>query len=123
MCAYHLGWASPEGEPTAGGGGKLFRAGLAIWACEACGGEPDWAVPAAAAVELVHNFTLVHDDIQDGDTTRRHRPTVWAVWGRPRASTPATVSSRPPTSPCWPPARAPTGGCGPPAPSARRCSR
>jgi len=81
MCAYHLGWASPEGEPTTAGGGKLFRAGLAMWACEACGGEPEWAVPAAAAVELIHNFTLVHDDIQDGDTTRRHRPTVWAVWG------------------------------------------
>jgi geranylgeranyl diphosphate synthase type I len=81
MCAYHLGWVSPDGEPTGGGGGKMFRAALTMWACEACGGEPEWAVPAAAAVELIHNFTLVHDDIQDGDTTRRHRPTVWAVWG------------------------------------------
>jgi geranylgeranyl diphosphate synthase type I len=81
MCAYHLGWVSPDGEPAGGGGGKMFRAALTLWACEACGGEPDWAVPAAAAVELIHNFTLVHDDIQDGDVTRRHRPTVWAVWG------------------------------------------
>jgi geranylgeranyl diphosphate synthase type I len=81
MCAYHLGWVGPDGEPASGGGGKLFRAALTLWACEACGGEPDWAVPAAAAVELVHNFTLVHDDIQDRDLTRRHRPTVWAVWG------------------------------------------
>jgi geranylgeranyl diphosphate synthase type I len=81
MCAYHLGWVSPDGEPAGGGGGKMLRAALTLWACEACGGEPDWAVPAAAAVELIHNFTLVHDDIQDGDTTRRHRPTVWAVWG------------------------------------------
>jgi geranylgeranyl diphosphate synthase type I len=81
MCAYHLGWISPDGEPAAGGGGKLFRAALTLWACQACGGDPEWAVPAAAAVELVHNFTLVHDDIQDGDETRRHRPTVWAVWG------------------------------------------
>lgn len=81
MCAYHLGWVSPDGQPASSGGGKLFRAGLTLWACEACGGEAEWAVPAAAAVELVHNFTLVHDDIQDGDETRRHRPTVWAVWG------------------------------------------
>ena len=81
MCAYHLGWISPNGAPTVGGGGKLFRAALTMWACEACGGEAEWAVPAAAAAELIHNFTLVHDDIQDGDTMRRHRPTVWAVWG------------------------------------------
>jgi geranylgeranyl diphosphate synthase type I len=84
MCAYHLGWAGPDGEPSSGGGGKLFRAALTLWACQACGGDADWAVPAAAAVELVHNFTLVHDDIQDGDETRRHRPTVWAVWGQPQ---------------------------------------
>ncbi|HXZ99792.1 MAG TPA: polyprenyl synthetase family protein [Candidatus Binatia bacterium] len=82
MCAYHLGWISPDGQPATGGGGKLFRAALTLWACEACGGEADWAVPAAAAAELVHNFTLVHDDIQDGDETRRHRATVWAVWGQ-----------------------------------------
>ncbi len=81
MCAYHLGWVGADGQPTGGGGGKLFRAALTLWACEACGGDPEWAVPAAAAVELVHNFTLVHDDIQDRDETRRHRPTVWAVWG------------------------------------------
>ncbi len=81
MCAYHLGWVGPDGEPASGGGGKLFRAALTLWACEACGGEAEWAVPAAAAVELVHNFTLVHDDIQDRDQTRRHRPTVWSVWG------------------------------------------
>lgn len=81
MCAYHLGWVGPDGEPASGSGGKLFRAALTLWAGEACGGEPEWVVPAAAAVELVHNFTLVHDDIQDGDETRRHRPTVWSVWG------------------------------------------
>jgi len=81
MCAYHLGWVSPDGTPTGGSGGKLFRAALTLWSCEACGGEVDWAIPAAAAVELIHNFTLVHDDIQDGDATRRHRPTVWAIWG------------------------------------------
>jgi geranylgeranyl diphosphate synthase type I len=43
------------------------------------------ALPAAVALELVHNFSLVHDDIQDGDTERRHRPTVWSLWGQPQA--------------------------------------
>jgi geranylgeranyl diphosphate synthase type I len=81
MCAYHLGWVTPDGQPTASGSGKLLRAALALWACEACGGEVDWGIPAAAAVELIHNFTLVHDDIQDGDVQRRHRPTVWSIWG------------------------------------------
>ncbi|MGD0833102.1 MAG: polyprenyl synthetase family protein [Candidatus Dormibacteria bacterium] len=81
MCAYHLGWVGPDGQPTAGGSGKLLRAALALWACEACGGEVDWGIPAATSVELIHNFTLVHDDIQDGDVQRRHRPTVWAIWG------------------------------------------
>ena len=43
--------------------------------------KPAWALPAAVAVELIHNFTLIHDDIQDGDQLRRHRPTVWTIWG------------------------------------------
>ena len=51
----------------------------------ACGGEPKHAVPGAVAVELVHNFSLVHDDVMDGDATRRHRPTAWAVFGVPAA--------------------------------------
>ncbi len=43
------------------------------------------ALPAAAAVELTHNFTLIHDDIEDGDTERRHRSTLWKIWGIPQA--------------------------------------
>ncbi|MCB0151800.1 MAG: polyprenyl synthetase family protein, partial [Caldilineaceae bacterium] len=49
------------------------------------GGDPAQALPAAAAVEILHNFSLVHDDIEDGDETRRHRPTVWKLWGVPQA--------------------------------------
>jgi geranylgeranyl diphosphate synthase type I len=42
-------------------------------------------MPAAVALEYIHNFSLIHDDIQDRDETRHHRPTIWAVWGVPRA--------------------------------------
>jgi geranylgeranyl diphosphate synthase type I len=50
---------------------------------EACGGAEPEATPLAAAVELLHNFSLVHDDIEDGSDTRRHRPTAWSLWGAP----------------------------------------
>jgi geranylgeranyl diphosphate synthase, type I len=81
MTSYHLGWLDAEGRPASGAGGKRIRPSLCLWAATACGAEPEWALPAAAAVELIHNFTLVHDDIQDGDRLRRGRPTVWSLWG------------------------------------------
>jgi geranylgeranyl diphosphate synthase type I len=81
MVAYHMGWARTDGSPVDGPPGKLIRPSLCLWACEAAGSDPDLALPAAAALEWVHNFTLVHDDIQDGDRERRHRPTVWSIWG------------------------------------------
>jgi len=80
MSAYHMGWAAADGSPAIAGSGKRVRPALCLWGCEALGGEPEWALPAAVAVELIHNFTLVHDDIQDGDRMRRHRPTVWAIF-------------------------------------------
>jgi geranylgeranyl diphosphate synthase type I len=52
-----------------------------LLSAEAVGGDPANAVPAAVAVELVHNFSLLHDDVMDGDVTRRHRPTAWSVFG------------------------------------------
>ncbi len=85
MVRYHLGWEDAEGRPIAGGGGKALRPVLCLLSCEAVGGHWPAAVPAAAALELVHNFSLVHDDIQDRDTERRHRPTVWAIWGEAQA--------------------------------------
>jgi geranylgeranyl diphosphate synthase type I len=85
MMRYHLGWEDEQGRPLAEGAGKALRPTLCLWACQAMGGDWRSALPAAAALELVHNFSLVHDDIQDGDRERRHRPTVWSVWGQPQA--------------------------------------
>lgn len=63
------------------GMGKGVRATLAVLAAEACGGTAADGVPGGVAVELVHNFSLVHDDVMDRDAERRHRPTVWAAFG------------------------------------------
>src|SRR5581483_10074031 len=94
---YHLGWLDQEFRPADGHPGKLLRPKLLLLSYElACAhGQPASshalthslrpALPAAAAIELAHNFTLLHDDIQDGDVERRHRPTVWSVWGIPQA--------------------------------------
>ncbi|HEY3893828.1 MAG TPA: polyprenyl synthetase family protein [Pseudonocardiaceae bacterium] len=81
IAAYHLGWSDLGGAPTSGGGGKAIRPALAILSAQAAGAPAQVGIPGAVAVELVHNFSLVHDDVMDGDTERRHRPTVWAVWG------------------------------------------
>jgi geranylgeranyl diphosphate synthase type I len=62
-----------------------LRGCLALWAADRFGGDAADALSVAAAIEWIHNFTLVHDDIQDGDVERRHRPTVWAVWGSAQA--------------------------------------
>jgi geranylgeranyl diphosphate synthase type I len=84
MMRYHLGWEDAQGRPTKAGG-KALRPSLCLWACEALGSDRRKALATAAALELVHNFSLVHDDIQDADRERRHRPTVWAVWGQGQA--------------------------------------
>ena len=79
--AYHLGWIEADGTARAAGGGKAVRPTLALLSAELAGAPADVAVPGAVAVELVHNFSLLHDDVMDRDTERRHRPTVWALWG------------------------------------------
>ncbi|MFJ2767893.1 family 2 encapsulin nanocompartment cargo protein polyprenyl transferase [Streptomyces sp. NPDC087300] len=81
VALYHFGWEHVDGTPAAGHPGKAIRPALVLAAVRALGGEPAMAVRAAAAVELVHNFTLLHDDVMDRDTTRRHRPTAWTVFG------------------------------------------
>jgi geranylgeranyl diphosphate synthase, type I len=81
VASYHFGWTDPAGRPQSGDGGKALRPALVLAATRAVGGDPAAAVPAAVAVELVHNFSLLHDDVMDEDTTRRHRPTAWTVFG------------------------------------------
>ncbi|WP_163507386.1 family 2 encapsulin nanocompartment cargo protein polyprenyl transferase [Fodinicola acaciae] len=82
MAGYHFGWLDELGRPAHTSGGKAIRPALVLAAAEAVGGTVDDATAGAAAVELVHNFSLVHDDVMDGDATRRHRATVWKVFGR-----------------------------------------
>jgi len=82
---YHLGWTTPDGQAAAGGGGKAVRPALALLSARAADAPAEVGLPGAVAVELVHNFSLLHDDVMDRDTMRRHRPTVWAVWGVPSA--------------------------------------
>jgi len=82
---YAMGWADSDGNPVTAATGKALRPTLCLFACEVIGGTADRAMPAAVAIELIHNFSLIHDDIQDHDKTRRGRPTVWAVWGEPKA--------------------------------------
>lgn len=93
---YHLGWLDAHFVPAQHNTGKLLRPTLLLLAYEAAGAceatskreektHLDRALPAAVAIELFHNFTLIHDDIEDGDRERRSRPTAWAVFGIPQA--------------------------------------
>jgi geranylgeranyl diphosphate synthase, type I len=81
IAGYHFGWWNEHGQRDDANGGKVIRPTLVLLSAQAVGGMPAAAVPAAAAVELVHNFSLLHDDVMDGDVTRRHRPTAWSVFG------------------------------------------
>jgi geranylgeranyl diphosphate synthase, type I len=80
VAAYHLGWVDLAGNPAVSGG-KAVRPALALLSAQAAGASPGTGLPGAVAVELVHNFSLLHDDLMDQDRQRRHRPTVWSVWG------------------------------------------
>lgn len=88
IAAYHMGWRNADlsivsGEPP--NAGKRIRPRLAMLVAAALGTDPALAAPVAAAIELLHNFTLVHDDIQDKSHLRRHRATVWSIWGAAQA--------------------------------------
>ena len=80
MMQYHLGLDAEKPR-----GGKRLRPLLSTLVFEALGGDAARVLPVGAAVELLHNFTLIHDDIEDQDPRRHHRPTVWSVWGVPQA--------------------------------------
>ncbi|WP_024806342.1 polyprenyl synthetase family protein [Nocardia sp. BMG51109] len=81
VAGFAFGWNTVDGTRLIGNGGKGLRPALAVLAAEAVGSPPESGVPAAAAVELLHMFSLVHDDIMDGDERRRHRATVWKSFG------------------------------------------
>lgn len=85
MLAYHMGWLDERLQPSGESGGKRFRPLLCLLSCDAVGGDYWSALPVAASIELLHNFSLIHDDIEDHDESRRHRPTLWAMWGEPLA--------------------------------------
>ena len=78
---YHFGWVETDGSPSSAGSGKGLRPALAVLSAEAVGAPTVVGLPGAVAVELIHNYSLIHDDIIDGDTERRHRTTVWAAFG------------------------------------------
>ncbi len=85
IAGYQLGWWDADGTPNEHSGGKLLRPTLALLSAQAGGGQPSDGIPGAVAVELVHNFSLLHDDVMDRDLERRHRPTGWAVFGEGQA--------------------------------------
>jgi geranylgeranyl diphosphate synthase type I len=88
MSRYHLGWVDRAFQRDLGASidrGKRVRPSIAMLCCAATGGRPQDAAPLAAAIELLHNFTLIHDDIQDQSPARRHRATVWTLWGEAQA--------------------------------------
>ena len=83
MITYQLGWTGENAGPKAEG--KQIRPLMALLAAEAGGGNWKKALPGAAAVELIHNFSLIHDDIEDQGEMRRGRPTIWKIWGEAQA--------------------------------------
>ena len=82
---YHLGWEDATGRAVEASPGKMLRSTAVLLAAEVLGGSAEVAAPAAAAVDLVHNFSLLHDDIEDDSATRRGRATVWTFAGVPQA--------------------------------------
>jgi geranylgeranyl diphosphate synthase, type I len=81
MMHYHLGWVDEDLQPVHIRSGKRLRPAICLLVCQAICGDPQPALPVAAAVELIHNFSLVHDDIQDESHYRRGRRAVWDLWG------------------------------------------
>jgi geranylgeranyl diphosphate synthase type I len=80
-----MGWTNLSGDVVIGKEGKGLRPSLCLFTCEAVGGSVNDAMPAAVALEFIHNFSLIHDDIQDRDEFRHGRETLWKIWGIPKA--------------------------------------
>lgn len=82
---YHFGWEDTAGNPIPESAGKMLRPALCLLSCEAAGADASPALPGAVSLELVHNFTLLHDDIEDASDTRHGRTTLWRIAGIPQA--------------------------------------
>ncbi|MCH7737404.1 MAG: polyprenyl synthetase family protein [Chloroflexi bacterium] len=85
MLRYHLGWVDQQGQPQSGTAPLSFQSALALASCDASGGDFRKALPVAASVDLIYNFTLVHGDVQAGRTEPGDRPSIWWVWGPAQA--------------------------------------
>ncbi|GAJ01988.1 unnamed protein product, partial [marine sediment metagenome] len=85
MNAYHMGFCDREGNPSNSSKGKYLRPLFCLSMCAGLGGDPEQAIPAAAALELTHRTSLIFDDIQDKGKERNNQPTVWATWGADQA--------------------------------------
>ncbi len=83
IIGYHFGWLDQDFRPANFSRGKMFRPTMCLLVYEAIAGEYRPALPVAAAIEIIHNFSLLHDDIEDNDVERRGRPTAWTIWGQP----------------------------------------
>ncbi len=81
VAGYHLGWLDAAGNEQPGGRGKGIRYTLALLGTEAVGAPVEVGIPGGVAVELIHNFSLLHDDLMDGDEERHHRATAWTIFG------------------------------------------
>ncbi len=85
MMHYQMGWVDEQLQPIEPISGKRIRPLTCMLVCDTSGGEWQQAVPAASGIEILHNFSLVHDDIEDVSPTRRGRPTIWKLWGEAQA--------------------------------------
>ena len=85
MMRYYMGWADVSGNAVLAETGKYLRPSLCLLSAEATGADLRKALPVAVSLELIHNFSLIHDDIEDQDEIRHHRKTLWAEWGIPKA--------------------------------------
>ncbi len=85
MIDHHFGWGRGAADLAPGASGKRIRPLLMALVAQALAGNYRHVLPAAAALELLHNFTLIHDDVMDHSAERRHRPTVWTLWGSDQA--------------------------------------
>jgi geranylgeranyl diphosphate synthase type I len=85
MIDHHFGWNAEDAAQRARIAGKRVRPVLMALVAQAIAGSYRHVLPAAAALEFLHNFTLIHDDVMDRSLERRHRPTVWSIWGSDQA--------------------------------------